>query len=153
MNKRTVLASLNKIANELDNNGLYSEASAITSVMKKLALTREDQVGRTMAEIFDAIDQLLRPMGGGTNNVPDEAAKHGVNIQNPDKESMKSFIDEIEKQGEEIPGFFSERVKVLGRKMTFSGIAGMLMNLTNKVPSYKTKYKDPRDDMDDMDDM
>ena len=38
MNKRTVLASLNKIANELDNNGLYSEASAITNVMKKLAM-------------------------------------------------------------------------------------------------------------------
>ena len=38
MNKRTVLASLNKIANELDNNGLYTEASAITKVMKKLAM-------------------------------------------------------------------------------------------------------------------
>jgi hypothetical protein len=38
MNKRTVLASLNKIANELDNNGLYAEASAITKVMKKMAM-------------------------------------------------------------------------------------------------------------------
>jgi len=152
MNKRTVLASLNKIANELDNNGLYAEASAITKVMKKLAIDREDKVGRTFAELFDALDGLLRPMGGGTNDVPDEAAKHGVNPQNPDRESMESFIDEIEKQGEKIPGFFSERVNVMGKEMTFSGIRGMLMNLTKDVPSYTTKYKDPSQ-MDDMDDM
>lgn len=37
MNKRTIIASLNDIANELDNNGLYKEASTLTNVMKKLA--------------------------------------------------------------------------------------------------------------------
>jgi len=37
MNKRTVLASLNKIANELDNSGLYAEANEITNVMKRVA--------------------------------------------------------------------------------------------------------------------
>ena len=37
MNKRTVIANLNKIANELDNSGKFNEASAITSVMKRLA--------------------------------------------------------------------------------------------------------------------
>ena len=37
MNKRTVMASLNKIANELDNNGLHNEADAVTKVMSRLA--------------------------------------------------------------------------------------------------------------------
>ncbi len=37
MNKKTVVASLNKIANELDNSGLYNEANTITKVMVKLA--------------------------------------------------------------------------------------------------------------------
>jgi hypothetical protein len=37
MNKRQVISSLNKIAEELDNNGLYVEASTITNVMKKVA--------------------------------------------------------------------------------------------------------------------
>jgi len=37
MNKRHVISSLNKIAEELDNNGLYIEASTITNVMKKVA--------------------------------------------------------------------------------------------------------------------
>jgi hypothetical protein len=31
MNKRTVIAELNKIANELDNNGLFSEANILTN--------------------------------------------------------------------------------------------------------------------------
>jgi len=37
MNKRTVIAELNKIANELDNNGLFSEANILTNVMKRVA--------------------------------------------------------------------------------------------------------------------
>ena len=37
MNKRTIIASLNKIANELDNNGLYKEANTVTKVMSRLA--------------------------------------------------------------------------------------------------------------------
>ena len=37
MNKRQILASLNNIANKLDNNSLYKEANAITNVMIKIA--------------------------------------------------------------------------------------------------------------------
>jgi hypothetical protein len=37
MNKRTVMASLNKIANELDKNGLHNEADTVTKVMSRLA--------------------------------------------------------------------------------------------------------------------
>lgn len=37
MNKRTVLASLNKIANQLDNEGLHNEADTVTKVMSRLA--------------------------------------------------------------------------------------------------------------------
>ena len=37
MNKRQIIASLNKIANELDATGLYTEANTVTKVMTKLA--------------------------------------------------------------------------------------------------------------------
>ena len=37
MNKRQVIASLNEVADELDNVGLFKEATAITNVMKKLS--------------------------------------------------------------------------------------------------------------------
>ena len=38
MNKRQIVASLNKIANELDGSGLYNEAYSLTQIMKKIAL-------------------------------------------------------------------------------------------------------------------
>ncbi len=41
MNKRQILASLNKIANTLDNSGLYRQATSITMVMKRLAQNNE----------------------------------------------------------------------------------------------------------------
>ena len=37
MNRRSIVASLNKIANELDTAGLTSESIVITNIMKKLA--------------------------------------------------------------------------------------------------------------------
>ena len=37
MNKRTVIANLNKIANELDNSGMFNEANQITNVMKRIS--------------------------------------------------------------------------------------------------------------------
>ncbi len=37
MNKRTIIASLNNIANTLDVTGLYKEATSLTNVMKRLA--------------------------------------------------------------------------------------------------------------------
>ena len=37
MNKRQIIASLNNIANTLDNSGLYKEANTITKVMVRIA--------------------------------------------------------------------------------------------------------------------
>jgi hypothetical protein len=37
MNKKQIIANLNKIANTLDNNGLYNEANNLTKIMTKLA--------------------------------------------------------------------------------------------------------------------
>jgi hypothetical protein len=45
MNKRQIVASLNNIANELDNNGLYQESSVITNVMNKIAQAPSDFQG------------------------------------------------------------------------------------------------------------
>jgi hypothetical protein len=37
MNKRTIVASLNEIANELDSNGLFKEANEVTEIMVKIS--------------------------------------------------------------------------------------------------------------------
>ncbi len=46
MNKRTIIASLNQIANELDNNGLFAEANTVTKVMSRLAMDENDEYNR-----------------------------------------------------------------------------------------------------------
>ena len=43
MNKRTIMASLNKIANALDNGGLHNEADTVTKVMSRLAYDDFDE--------------------------------------------------------------------------------------------------------------
>ena len=45
MNRKTIVASLNKIANELDNNGLFNEANTVTKVMSKIAMDENDEYG------------------------------------------------------------------------------------------------------------
>ncbi len=48
MNKRQIIASLNNIANTLDNSGLYKEANTITNVMKRLAEEENSKVDRAI---------------------------------------------------------------------------------------------------------
>ena len=55
MNKRQVIASLNKIANELDNNGLFAEATSLTKIMQKLALDRF-RGNENFDEVFGPMD-------------------------------------------------------------------------------------------------
>ena len=44
MNKRTIISSLNDIANELDNSGFIKESNEITKVMNKIAQYQMPQV-------------------------------------------------------------------------------------------------------------
>ena len=44
MNKRTIVASLNEIANQLDEAGLLKESNAITNVMKKVSQYQQMQL-------------------------------------------------------------------------------------------------------------
>ena len=64
MTRRQIVASLNKIANELDNNGLHFEANSITNVMKKLAQFDADMGGDdpNIAREFDATENANKFM-------------------------------------------------------------------------------------------
>jgi hypothetical protein len=43
MNKKQIVTSLNKIADLLDNTGLYKEANTITKIMSRLAMDENDE--------------------------------------------------------------------------------------------------------------
>jgi hypothetical protein len=81
---RQIIAKINNIANELDRNGLYAEASALTNVMKKLAYNPEDPMN---SEIF-----------GPQNQDPDEGkiiVSYTEDNDNPyqSKYTVTIFID------------------------------------------------------------
>lgn len=61
MNKRQILASLNKIANELDYTGLHKEANSITNIMKKLAADFDPNydLGVDGPELSDKFDREI----------------------------------------------------------------------------------------------
>jgi hypothetical protein len=103
MNKRQILASLNKIANELDNTGSYKEATSITGVMKKIAQSmppelavmepKKEEYGdrnkNVVREIMEKIARLLRG---------NEAAKQyfrGGNLQS----LVLAILDVLESEG------------------------------------------------------
>jgi hypothetical protein len=77
MNKKQILASLNNVANSLDNSGLYKEAIVLTNVMKR------------MADVVEPLDQ----------EEPDyyyEIQKYAENV-GKNKELAKSIYDEYVK--------------------------------------------------------
>ena len=57
MNKRQILASLNNIANSLDNSGLFSEAKTITKVMIKLAQEEKMKTKYSDDELNEAVSE------------------------------------------------------------------------------------------------
>ena len=61
MNKRQILASLNNIANSLDNSGLYKEANTLSLVMKRVAQVAQPQQTQQMQQPQQSgnIQQLL----------------------------------------------------------------------------------------------
>ena len=65
MNKRQIIASLNNIANSLDNSGLFKEATSITNLMKRLAKNYDD----------DSIDEEVCPGCGGYDIETDKNGK------------------------------------------------------------------------------
>ena len=151
MNKRTVLASLNKIANELDNNGLYSEASAITKVMKKLAmdmpkyqnddfakqdymLTDEnDDDFRFEPEKFNkmvaGLKDIFSPYGDEDDVVGDRMRDYNVDPEQPTERSLRNLFRDLDDIIEDPRSnvFHEQKVNVDGKMVNYKQLKNMIM--------------------------
>lgn len=77
--RRQIIAKINSIANELDNNGLYAEANTLTNVMKKLALD-QFRDNENFDEMFGDMDDDYEP------NLPDPPGnKSNVAVRKSDR--------------------------------------------------------------------
>ena len=114
MNKRQVIASLNKIANELDTNGLYAEATSLTKIMKKLALDRFrgnenfDEVFGPMDDDYDgfnpeqfgkmveALRDLTMPYGGEEDLVGKLMDDYQVDPTEPSYKGLEQVFEDLD---------------------------------------------------------
>lgn len=71
MNNRQIIASLNKIANELDNNGLHKEASSVTNVMKRIAILTGGylQYAKLAQDFQEEVNEILGAHSGITSSI------------------------------------------------------------------------------------
>ena len=123
MNRRTIVASLNKIANELDNNGLYTEANTVTKVMSKIAMDENDEYNmdeylpdderyfmdedededddstgfshNDMYEGFGEVSDMLDPMGT-SNKADDLLSHHAKDYNDPKISDLAVVFDELD---------------------------------------------------------
>jgi hypothetical protein len=110
--KRQIIAKINNIANELDRNGLYAEASALTNVMKKLALDRDFDEEMSLSEYdLDDDPQPDFPNPPGNNsNVAVKKGDEGFYVS-ATLSTVKDTIYLGEKFGRESAGGFKSRFK------------------------------------------
>jgi hypothetical protein len=151
MNKRTVLASLNKIANELDNNGLYSEASAITKLMKKLAMdmpkyqndpeARKDYIFtddddddfRFEPEKFNkmvaGLKDIFSPYGDEDDVVGDRMRDYNVDPEQPTERSLRNLFRDLDDIIEDPRSnvFHEQKVNVDGKMVNYKQLKNMIM--------------------------
>lgn len=92
MDKKTILASLNKVANSLENSGLFKEADDITNVMQKIA-------------------QMIGPAKGDTSRdlnwkwiQTTPQAKAALAYPQP----MAALLSLLEAQKQEIPAMYNQ---------------------------------------------
>ena len=114
MNKRQVIASLNKIANELDTNGLYAEATSLTKIIKKLDLDRFrgnenfDEVFGPMDDDYDgfnpeqfgkmveALRDLTMPYGGEEDLVGKLMDDYQVDPTEPSYKGLEQVFEDLD---------------------------------------------------------
>lgn len=98
MNRKTIVASLSKIANELDNSGLFNEANEITNIMVKVSQADAPWLAKPSAETSKAsmpanevVYKVLSEMFGRDYNKDKDLQ---TKIRNNNQE-IRERIDEV----------------------------------------------------------
>ena len=143
MNKRQIIASLNNIANTLDNSGLYKEATSITNLMKRLA--KEKYEFFMIQKIQGKYKILVRNAGQdfmpqpGTFESEKEAIEKAKTIADKDLTDRKPITDKDREDS--LPA--RERIKQLlkSEKISTNSKANTMIKLAQEE-KMKTKYSD-----------
>jgi hypothetical protein len=90
MNKRQIIASLNNIANTLDNSGLYKEANTITQVMVRIA----DEFNMSDNSLDEPLDEpASKPIMKPKSKVNSNSKPMSTYLQKVTKEFEQKVIE------------------------------------------------------------
>jgi hypothetical protein len=149
MNKKQVIASLNKIANELDTNGLYSEATSLTKIMKKLALDRfrgnenfdemfgdmDDEDNESFnpnqfMKMVNALTEIFMPYGDEDNVVEKRMEDYNVDPEQPSYENLQEVFRDLDDIIEDPRSniFREQKVKLNDKMVNYDQLKAMMMN-------------------------
>ena len=108
MNKRTIMASLNKIANALDNGGLHNEADTVTKVMSRLAYDDFDERDYYNDKMEDNMEDYF-PYGDPDGD-DDEYMDEDMDDMGPEKEpfDFNSLEDKGDMYGNDMKGYMDK---------------------------------------------
>lgn len=126
MNKKQIVASLNKIANELDNSGLYAEASTVTKVMSRLAADNDLEYNvRNEAALRDPVMELSDVMDPeGTSNQVDDYWRAHNSITDALQQALKALENDpmVTKQAMAKAEDIIRNIKALSNKLLLQPI-------------------------------
>ena len=145
MNKRIIVASLNKIANELDNNGLFNEAHTLTKIMSKIAQMSDTptDLEEPTAETTEKVDNPVE-----MSKVPVELLGDTVSKLNGYQKPIRDFV--ASRGGYKLPDHMSAYMDVYQELGTiknnflarFSRMSGFIeTQVENVMPSTYNKQK------------
>jgi hypothetical protein len=143
MNKRQILASLNDIANSLDNSGLYKEATSITNLMKRLA--KEKYEFFMIQKIQGKYKILVRNAGEdfipqpGTFESEKEAIEKARSVADKDLTDRKPITDKDREDS--LPAREKIRQLLKNEKTSSFSKANSMIKLAQEE-KMKTKYSD-----------
>jgi hypothetical protein len=178
MNKRTIIASLNDIANELDNTGLYNEANTITKIMTKIAQSNfvKSRFIQLHPNIQQEIDRLKSSKQGAGNidisdiytnnyywNMPSSIQEKDISariqqLQSPEyqktlaQKRLKFISDKLE--NERLPNNdrqkLVEDIKYLKQFLSADSLSDnpALRNKNNPETAYNRMQQNEQDNMD-----
>ena len=113
MNRKTIVASLSKIANELDKSGLYNEANEVTNIMVKVSQANAPWLAKPSAETSKAsmspnqvVYKVLSEMFGRDYNNKKDLK---VLIRDRNKE-IRNRIDEVAEENDVTPEKAQQRL-------------------------------------------
>jgi Fe-S-cluster formation regulator IscX/YfhJ len=154
MNKRQIIASLNKIANELDTAKLYNEANIVTKVMSRIAMDdmpkyqndnfaledympysdENDDDWRFEQDLFnkqiEGLREIFMPYGDEDDVVGDRMRDYNVDPEQPSERSLRNLFRDLDDIIDDPRSniFHEQKVNVDGRMVNYKQLKNMILN-------------------------